>query len=50
MHLERFKIRNFLSSERGHPFPWTPSPAALALWASAHTKHTIDNACSNLLY
>ena len=25
MHLERFKIKNFLPRERGHSFPWTPS-------------------------
>ena len=36
MHLERFKIKNFL-------------PAALALWALPHTKHAIDVAYSNLL-
>ena len=26
MHLERFKIKNFLPRERGHSFPWTPYP------------------------
>ena len=36
MHLERFKMKNFL-------------PAALALWALPHTKHAIAVAYSNLL-
>ena len=38
LHLERFKNqKNFLPRERGHPFPWTPSPAASALRALART-------------
>ena len=37
MHLERFKIKNFL-------------PAALALWALPHTKYSIHAAFSNLLF
>ena len=36
MHLERFKIKNFL-------------PAALTLWALPHTKYAIDVAYSNFL-
>ena len=31
MLLARVKIKNFLHRERGHPFPWTTSPAALGL-------------------
>ena len=31
MHLERVKTINFIPQERGHPFPWTTSPAALGL-------------------
>ena len=37
MHLERFKMKNFL-------------PAALALWALPHTKYSIDVAYYNLLF
>ena len=29
------KSKIFLPRGRGRPFPWTPFPAALALWASA---------------
>ena len=50
MHLERLKIKNFLSRERGYPFPWTPTPIALALWALPHTKYSIDVAYYNLLF
>ena len=35
---------------KGQPFPWTPSPAALALRASPQTKYSIDVAYSNLLF
>ena len=30
------KSKIFSPRARGHPFPWTPSSVALALWASAH--------------
>ena len=50
MHLERFKIKKNSTQGKGQPFPWTPSPAALALWALPHTKYSIDVAYSNLLF
>ena len=35
MRLERLKNKIFLPRGRGHPFPWTLSPAASALRALA---------------
>ena len=49
LHLERFKNKkNFLPRERGHPFPWTPSPAASALRASARILGPLGLACAPL--
>ena len=42
--------KKFLLRESWHPFPWTPSPTALALCALAHTTYTIDVPYFNLLY
>ena len=49
MHLE-VQNQKISTQGKGQPFPWTPSPAALALWASPHTKYSIDVAYSNLLF
>ena len=49
MYLEKLKKKK-LTRESGHPFPWTPSPTALALCALAHTTYTIDVPYFNLSY